>query len=685
MAAYNFYTGVRFQWEGKLWEIVRTFPDNRQYNLETSETGETKTVSYQELVDALFAGSLSFIQEAVQKNRKEVVIRYKYTDLRDAPLRLQLAVKFRVWVIEPLLDLPKRSAADIKARAQEVTELARKPGGLPAELRKLPASQRKCSQSSIYRWIKIYLERNRDRRALIDDSEKRGGGARLKEEVNTILMETIDHLYMCRTPENVSAIWLELNLRIKEYNEANKVDFKTPSVRTVNRRIHDIDSQEVIIVHQGKRVAQQYSRQYRQTLYPTRPLSVVEIDDTKLDLIVLDENTLIPIGRPTLVYCLDRATRYPLGFYLGFEPSSYLTAMECLYHVIHPKIDTRAVYGTQNEWLAYGIPDNLIVDNAFQYTGSDLEENAYDLGIAIVYAPARYPQFKAGVERFFRTSNQALVHTVPGTTFSNILKRGDYESKKLACVTLSDFNRILHRYLVDIYAQTHHNGLDGVPAQAWQDALGDGFFPRLPANLAEPTILLGRVKYRKPQSSGISIHSLFYNCSELGIVREHIKMAERKGVATAPGQKSGMVKVKYHPSDLSCIYVFDPIDKTYIKVPAKAGEYTKDLSLWQHEIIRRQSQIRRKSVNVEALARTKREIREEIEQSKALTKLTSQMRIARYESGGRSVNQLKTKETLKEQLLANSYSERGRSSIVFSLDVDVLDSEGFEVSDDLPR
>jgi putative transposase len=639
MAAHNFATGTLFDWNGKLWEIIRTFPDKTQYNLEASETGEVKTVSYAELVDALFAGALYFAQKAVHEKRGKPIFRYKYTDLHDAPVRIQLMVKFRLWVIQPLLDLDNRTTEDVKARVREVRELVQQPGGLPPELQQLPAAKYKCSITSIYRWIGEYEKYGRDRRALIDRSEERGGGLHLEEEINNIIMETLDKLYLCRTPEKTANIWHETCLRVDEYNETHGTSFKPPSQRTIIRRIQVINSQKVITARQGKRTAQRYNRQYRKTMYPTEPLTVVEIDDTRLDLIVIDDNLLIPVGRPTLVYCMDRATRYPLGFYLGFEPSSYLTAMECLYHVIVPKGDVRSLYGTKNEWIAYGLPDMLVMDNAFQYTGADLEHNAYDLGITVVYSPAGYPEFKAGVERFFKTSNEALVHTVPGTTFSNILKRGDYESKKLACVTLSDFNRILHRYLLDHYAENYHYGLDGIPARCWEDALNRGFFPRLPANLEEPRILLGRVAFRKPQSSGISLHSLYYNSSQLGVIREHLRMAEVKGIPLAPGQKPQEVKIKYHPANLSSISVYDPLEKKYFEIPAKAQDYTNELSLWQHKIIRRQSHKRRQTTNIRALAQTKREIREEIEQSKALAKLAGRTRISRFETGGKSANQ----------------------------------------------
>ncbi len=41
---------------------------------------------------------------------------------------------------------------------------------------------------------------------------------------------------------------------------------------------------------------------------------------------------------------------------------------------------------------------------------------------------ARSPWQKPFVERFFRAKAEGIIHTLPGTTFSNIFQRGDYQS-----------------------------------------------------------------------------------------------------------------------------------------------------------------------------------------------------------------------------------------------------------------
>jgi putative transposase len=244
-------------------------------------------------------------------------------------------------------------------------------------------------------------------------------------------------------------------------------------------------------------------------------LERVEIDHTRSDLIVIDDRDHLPLGRLTLTYCLDMATRYPQGYYLGFEPPSYLAVMECLYHAIHPKDNVREKYGTEHDWPVYGIPATLVVDNAREFIGRDLQDACLLLGTVLQQTPVQTPEFRAGVERMFRSLNTMCFHGLPGTTFSNPRERGDYDSAQQACVYLSDVDRILNIFIVDIYAERFHRGLNGIPARRWEALTQHGFAPGLPPNAEELSILLGRTTERVIHHYGIEFVSLRYNCDEL--------------------------------------------------------------------------------------------------------------------------------------------------------------------------
>jgi len=64
-------------------------------------------------------------------------------------------------------------------------------------------------------------------------------------------------------------------------------------------------------------------------------LERVELDHTVLDLIVVDEEDRLPIGRPTVTLALDVYSGLPAGLYVGFEPAGYGAAMRCLLVRMH--------------------------------------------------------------------------------------------------------------------------------------------------------------------------------------------------------------------------------------------------------------------------------------------------------------------------------------------------------------
>ena len=67
------------------------------------------------------------------------------------------------------------------------------------------------------------------------------------------------------------------------------------------------------------------------------PLERAEIDHTNLDLFAIDDETLLPLGRPWFSACEDDYTRCILGMFVGFIPPSFLTVSLCLKDVFRPK------------------------------------------------------------------------------------------------------------------------------------------------------------------------------------------------------------------------------------------------------------------------------------------------------------------------------------------------------------
>jgi putative transposase len=672
MSAQRFSTGKQFIWQGTVYEVKRLLPRG-MISIENVQTAESHIVPFADLAQDLFAGELHFV---VQRGITGQAATGKQATLSDYPPHLQALAEYRAEIIRPLLSLGpnERTREMVATRVAEIKQARQASASFPTTA---------ISIASIYRWIRDYEQSGNDIRALVGNSQQQGGKqqARLEDEAEAIVRVVIQDRYYVSEKVTCDDIYLEVALRIEEENrfrhEAEKL--AAPSRTTIWRRIDALDEMGKLIAKRGKRIAKRQSTQYGKVEYPTTPLERVEIDHTPMDIIVVDGKDNLPLGRPTFTYCLDTTTRYPLGFYVGFEPPSYLTVMECLHHAILAKGNVREKHGTQHNWIACGIPAALIIDNGKEFIGVDLLDTCNSLGIELDQMPIRTPYFKAAVERMFGTINTGLLHTLPGTTFSNPQQRGDYKSEKEACIDLEDLDNALHIFLLDIYAESFHRGLGDIPARRWESITREGFFPRLPASAEELKILLGRIAHRVIQPYGIEFMRLRYNSQDLAPLRTSLDGAK--------------VKIKYDPTDLGCIHVYDPQKQVYIEVECLDREYAQGLSLWKHRVILNLARKEQAKVDILGLARAKRRIQEIVERSKADKKIRSRSRIARWKTGGKPVTRGEENDSpsLDETvpLLSPTSPETQPDSpslgLDLSVDPDDLENEEWSAGYDLPN
>jgi putative transposase len=624
MSTTRFSTGREFTWQGAIYEVKRLLPGH-QLHIENIITGQVHLVAFQELAEALFAGQLAF-----WANGKPVAKpKNGYVDLADCPDHLRAIAEYRLAVIKPLLVFGHTNIGKeaVLARIQAV-KAEQERGTMPP----MP-----LSPASIYRWLQDYIQSGHDLRALVPNAKKQGGKGqqRLAPEVSNIVNGVIEDRKHTPGFATIDDIYHEVAVRLAEENNsrAEPEKLSMPGRSSITRRIKAIDQDgKVIATRKGKTT----SHQFGMTEYPTLPLERVEIDHTLTDVIIVDDKDNLPLGRLTYTSCLDTATRYPLGHYIGFEPPSYLTVMECLYHAILPKGDVRQKYGTEHEWLACGVPYTLVVDNGKEFIGRDLRDGCESLGIILQQLPVQTPHLKAAIERAFGTVNTGILHKLPGTTLSNIIQRGDYDSLKYASLRLGELDQILHIFLLDIYAESFHRGLQGIPARRWEEMTQQGFSPRVPANPNDLLILLGRTAYRSLHHYGIELESLRYNDASLALLRTRLEAEKRKRSLDDNGRqpKSGEVKIKYHPNDLSQIHVYDPFEGIYLEVPALAQTYTQGLSLWKHRVIRRFVLEQQEQVNIIALGEAKRQIQQIVQESKERPGLRTRTKIGRWQQAG---------------------------------------------------
>jgi putative transposase len=236
-----------------------------------------------------------------------------------------------------------------------------------------------------------------------------------------------------------------------------------------------------------------------------------------------------------------------------------------------PVTEVLANLKINHEWPCLGIPQVLVVDNGLEFHGMDLESVAYDLGMRIQYCPKHAPRFKGAIERFLKTINYFFAHQLPGTSMARLAERGDYDPAKHALLTMAEFQQILEKWILDVYAQTVHRGIKVTPWSKWQEGL-QRVLPVMPDSAEALKQRIGCVAERSVRRDGIWLNNLNYTGEELGAILRRFGEGIR-------------VRVLYDPEDLGVIRVWAPEQQEPVEVLAADFEYAKGLNKFQHDLI----------------------------------------------------------------------------------------------------
>ncbi|HTX85276.1 MAG TPA: transposase, partial [Streptosporangiaceae bacterium] len=93
----------------------------------------------------------------------------------------------------------------------------------------------------------------------------------------------------------------------------------------------------------------------------------MQIDHTKVDIMLVDDITRACIGRPWLTLVLDVHSRVVAGLYLSLDPPSAAGTGLAVAHAILPKAKWLADRGVTLAWPVHGIPELIHVDNGREF------------------------------------------------------------------------------------------------------------------------------------------------------------------------------------------------------------------------------------------------------------------------------------------------------------------------------
>jgi len=180
-------------------------------------------------------------------------------------------------------------------------------------------------------------------------------------------------------------------------------DLPAPAWRTVKARLLRID-ERVRAARRGE-TALVRARTARPGSYEvTRPLQVVQIDHTRVDVVIVDQDAREALTRPWITLAIDVMTRMVTGFYLALEAPSRTSIGLCLLHAVFDKTGWLAERGIDAPWPSAGLPEALHADNGADFRSRAFERACRNHGIQIKWRPVGEPHFGGHIERLIGTT-----------------------------------------------------------------------------------------------------------------------------------------------------------------------------------------------------------------------------------------------------------------------------------------
>lgn len=457
------------------------------------------------------------------------------------------------------------------------------------------------SPRSVREWYRNWVIAGRDIRVLVALNFKKGRREQrrpkwMEEEIN----RAIDEVYAVGTRGSEAETRRRATDRIRA--RATRDGLVVPDLGQKNIVGKNAISKALKRREQYDLLSRRYSREDADRILAAvgigpqgdYPLAEVEIDHTPLDVQVVEDEVLL--GRPWLSALIDRYSRCILGFSLTFHPPSWTSTMMALQHAVMPKDQALQDLGGINEtWDCQGVPDKLFTDGGKDFLSESMRATEAALNMTLVPLPRRRPQLKGKIERWFGKLEHEVIHTLPGTTFSNVIQRKGYNSGEEAILSLNEVNWIVTKWIVDIYHQEQHSATGEAPMERWRrgmSACGVKLPP--PRELLAP--LTGVVVPRTLDRQGIRFKNLRWNSKEFSALRNRL------------GANLD-VRVRLDPLAIREIYVFDPMNRKWVAGQLD-GAYDDDVTLHQWEVIKKRADEIREADEKQrdAISRARREL-----------------------------------------------------------------------------
>ena len=282
------------------------------------------------------------------------------------------------------------------------------------------------------------------------------------------------------------------------------------------------------------------------------------LDATVCDIYLVNDTGSL-VGRPILTACIDAYSGLCCGYSLSWEGGVY-SLRGLMLNIISDKVDWCGRFGIsiqKEDWDCDMLPATFITDMGSEYTSGNFEQIA-ELGVKVVNLPSYRPELKGLVEKFFDLIQDSYKKYLKGKGViePDYQERGTHDYRKDACLTMSDFEKIILRCIIYYNSrrivETFPYTEDMIAAQVkpYASQIWNWGKSQIGANLIEigkrelMLTLLPRAT-GKFSRSGLKVNKLRYHCE--GYTEQYLA--------------GGDVVVAYNPEDVTSVWVLE--DGTY--------------------------------------------------------------------------------------------------------------------------
>lgn len=216
-----------------------------------------------------------------------------------------------------------RRLVDIKVRSVEDVDLV--------------AKQSHVNRSTVYRWVAEF-EKGELVTNLLRKKRRDIGSVKINPAAEKLIGQVIVDFWLTTQRRSIRNTHRELVRLCRQEN------IPAPSYNTFRARLDKLDQGIAALKRSGEKAAQRFRVTEGTVPNADYPYSVIQIDHTFLDVMLVDEEHRIAIGRPWITVAIDVFSRMVVGYYVSFDPPGTLGTGICIANAILPKINFLAKF-----------------------------------------------------------------------------------------------------------------------------------------------------------------------------------------------------------------------------------------------------------------------------------------------------------------------------------------------------